>query len=167
MPGERRRTVLHRLPMIAAGLGFLTIAPAGAEEVTLKAALFVPPSTTYGIPFKRFVEPGFYHRDAHARAAAAVLRAVPDGALVEAVNSVGPRLSGRTRVLLLDDRPRWAPWVVADTDVTTFPFPSVEAQRARVRLLLSEGYSVKRRVGGYVVLNRPGSVPDLDPPSSR
>jgi uncharacterized membrane protein len=113
--------------------------------------------------FKRFFEPGFYHRDAHARAAAAVLPAVPDGALVEAVNTVGPRLSGRTRVLLLDDRPRWAPWVVADTDMATFPFPSVDAQRARVRLLLRDGYSVKRRLDGYVVLNRPDSVPDLRP----
>lgn len=113
--------------------------------------------------FKRFFEPGFYHRDAHARAAAAVLRVVPDGALVEAANTVGPRLSGRTRVLLLDDRPRWAPWVVADTGERTFPFPSVDAQRARVSLLLRDGYSVKRRLGGYVVLNRPDSVPDLRP----
>ena len=30
--------------------------PAGAEELTLKGAVFVPPSTTYGIPFKRFVD---------------------------------------------------------------------------------------------------------------
>ena len=28
----------------------------GRQEITLKAALFVPPSTTYGIPFKRFVD---------------------------------------------------------------------------------------------------------------
>ena len=43
---------------IAAGLGLLLIAcgAASAEEVTLKAAVFVPPSTTYGIPFKRFVD---------------------------------------------------------------------------------------------------------------
>ena len=72
-------------------------------------------------------------------------------------------LSGRARVLLLDDRPRWAPWVVADTEVANFPFPSVDAQRARVRLLLRDGYSVQRRLGGYVVLHRPGSVPDLRP----
>ena len=30
--------------------------PGRAQEVTLKAAVFVPPSTTYGIPFKRFVD---------------------------------------------------------------------------------------------------------------
>src|SRR5947199_5763499 len=58
MPVLRRRTVLHCLPVVAAGLGFLAVAslPVGAEEVTLKAAVFVPPSTTYGIPFKRFVD---------------------------------------------------------------------------------------------------------------
>ena len=31
-------------------------AAATAQEVTLKAAVFVPPTTTYGIPFKRFVD---------------------------------------------------------------------------------------------------------------
>jgi TRAP-type C4-dicarboxylate transport system substrate-binding protein len=58
MPALRPRTVLHRLRSIATGLGLLALAgtPAGAEEVALKAAVFVPPSTTYGIPFKRFVD---------------------------------------------------------------------------------------------------------------
>ncbi|MFB9835429.1 hypothetical protein ACFFNX_24920, partial [Actinoallomurus acaciae] len=98
-----------------------------------------------------------------ARAAAAILPAVPDGALVEAPNGVGPQLSGRTRVLLWDDRPRWAPWVVADVAVRDFPFPSLQAQRDRVTLLRREGYSVVRQQDGYVLLNRPGSVPDLSP----
>jgi TRAP-type transport system periplasmic protein len=42
----------------AAALGLLLALgmTAGAEEVILKAAVFVPPSTTYGIPFKRFVD---------------------------------------------------------------------------------------------------------------
>ena len=133
------------------------------DRVWPVAALAATAAVVPHFAFKRFFEPSFYGRDAHARAAAAVLSAVPDGALVEAVNSVGPRLSGRARVLLLDDRPRWAPWVVADTEVANFPFPSVDAQRARVRLLLRDGYSVQRRLGGYVVLHRPGSVPDLRP----
>jgi len=44
--------------LFAAGLAVLGIAgaPASAEELTLKGAVFVPPSTTYGIPFKRFVD---------------------------------------------------------------------------------------------------------------
>lgn len=56
MPALRRRTVLACLPL-AAGIGLLAAThPAGAEEMTLKAAVFVPPTTTYGIPFKRFVD---------------------------------------------------------------------------------------------------------------
>ena len=41
-----------------AGAALLLVpqAPVLAQEVTLKAAVFVPPSTTYGIPFKRFVD---------------------------------------------------------------------------------------------------------------
>ena len=57
MSASCRRNVLHRLLVTAAGLSFCaTAGTAGAEELTLKAAVFVPPSTTYGIPFKRFVD---------------------------------------------------------------------------------------------------------------
>jgi TRAP-type C4-dicarboxylate transport system substrate-binding protein len=57
MSALRCRNVLHRLQVTAAALGFCAIAgAAGAEELTLKSAVFVPPSTTYGIPFKRFVD---------------------------------------------------------------------------------------------------------------
>lgn len=54
----RDRFLLQRLYAATASLGFLVAAvtTAAAEEVTLKAAVFVPPSTTYGIPFKRFVD---------------------------------------------------------------------------------------------------------------
>ncbi len=49
---------IHRLRIAALGLGCLIAltSAAAAQEVTLKAAVFVPPSTTYGIPFKRFVD---------------------------------------------------------------------------------------------------------------
>ena len=52
------QTVLRRSQVIAAGFAVLAVTgvSAGAEELTLKAAVFVPPSTTYGIPFKRFVD---------------------------------------------------------------------------------------------------------------
>jgi TRAP-type C4-dicarboxylate transport system substrate-binding protein len=57
MSASRRRNVLHRLLVTASALGFCAAAgAASAEELTLKAAVFVPPSTTYGIPFKRFVD---------------------------------------------------------------------------------------------------------------
>ena len=41
---------------LALGCLLASALPAGAQEVTLKAAVFVPPTTTYGIPFKRFVD---------------------------------------------------------------------------------------------------------------
>ena len=45
--------------LVSAGLASATLlfaAPVQAQETTLKAAVFVPPTTTYGIPFKRFVD---------------------------------------------------------------------------------------------------------------
>jgi len=57
MSASRCRNVLHRLQVTAAALGFCAVSgAASAEELTLKSAVFVPPSTTYGIPFKRFVD---------------------------------------------------------------------------------------------------------------
>ncbi|GLY72600.1 DUF2079 domain-containing protein [Actinoallomurus iriomotensis] len=134
-----------------------------AEHVWPVAALAATLAVVPHFAFAKFVERGFYRRDARARAVAAILPAIPDGALVEAPNGVGPQLSGRTRVLLWDDRPRWAPWVVADVAALDFPFPSLQAQRDRVSLLRREGYAVVRQQDGYLLLNRPGSVPDLRP----
>jgi TRAP-type C4-dicarboxylate transport system substrate-binding protein len=52
-----RRTAVACLAAGMAGAFFLARADAArSEEMTLKAALFVPPTTTYGIPFKRFVD---------------------------------------------------------------------------------------------------------------
>jgi len=58
MSAPHPRAIRHRLTPIALVLGFVGIAqvPVHADELTLKAAVFVPPSTTYGIPFKRFVD---------------------------------------------------------------------------------------------------------------
>jgi hypothetical protein len=126
------------------------------------AALVATVAVLPHFAFGRLFDGSFYHRDARARAAAAVLPAVPDGVVVEAANDVGPMLTARADVLLWDTRPRWAPWVVAETGAPAFPFGgSVADQRARVDLLRRSGYSVVRQQGGYVVLHRPGSVPDL------
>ena len=57
MPALHRRTAVACLPVLLAGAGLLALAdPVRSEEITLKAAVFVPPTTTYGIPFKRFVD---------------------------------------------------------------------------------------------------------------
>ncbi|MGV3632756.1 MAG: TRAP transporter substrate-binding protein DctP [Pseudorhodoplanes sp.] len=42
--------------LAGAALLLATQATVRAQETTLKAAVFVPPTTTYGIPFKRFVD---------------------------------------------------------------------------------------------------------------
>jgi len=56
MPGiARAKLALLRTAVAGAGL-VLAAATAPAQEITLKAAVFVPPSTTYGVPFRRFVD---------------------------------------------------------------------------------------------------------------
>lgn len=94
--------------------------------------------------------------DHRARAAAEAVAAVPDGVLVEAANNLGPALTSRTRVLLWDREPRWAPWVVAETGRKTFPFTALGEQRARVELLRRSGYRVVFEREGYLVLRRDG-----------
>lgn len=154
--------------LVAAGVdGAVRLRGLRLERVWPVAALVTTVAIVPHFAFKRLIERDFYRRGAHERAAALVLTSIPDGALVEAANSVGPRLSRRTRVLLWDEQPRWAPWVVADVQQPAFPFPSVRSQRDQVRILLDHGYTIVRRQDGYVVLNRPGSVPDLGPASGR
>ncbi|QKG25916.1 DUF2079 domain-containing protein [Actinomadura verrucosospora] len=114
------------------------------------------------VPFFAFgdlADPAMYRRNVRASAAAAAVAKVPDGALVEAANGVGPGLTARTRVLLWDWQPRNAPWVVADVLRPTFPFPSVAEQQRRVALLTASGYREVFHRDGYVVLHRPGPDP--------
>ncbi|MFD0905121.1 DUF2079 domain-containing protein [Actinomadura sediminis] len=124
------------------------------------AALLVAAAVT--VPFFAFgdlADPSLYRRNARAQAAAAAAAHVPSGALVEAANNIGPALSARARVLLLDRWPRSAPWVVADVERLTFPFRSVHDQRVRVEGLLHLGYREVFRREGYVVLHHPGYPP--------
>ena len=118
------------------------------------AALVYFPSS----PFGPLLHPGFYGTNARIRAAAAAAAHVPSGVEVEAVNNVGPRLSGRDTVLLLDGTPRWAPWVVADTIGLDFPFCSPSQQAQDVDYLLNHGYSLVFADDGYVVLHRPADA---------
>ncbi|MFF0522564.1 DUF2079 domain-containing protein [Actinomadura nitritigenes] len=121
----------------------------------LAAAIITVPFFAFG----DLSDPALYRRNERASAAAAAVAKVPDGALVEAANGVGPGLSGRTRVLLWDWQPRNAPWVVADVRRHTFPFPSVAEQQRRVALLKASGYREVFGRDGYVVLHRDGPDP--------
>jgi uncharacterized membrane protein len=97
----------------------------------------------------------------------AALRAVatvPDGVLVEAPDRVGPQLTGRTRVVMWDRTPLFAPWVLADTERKAFPFCSVDEQRDRVAFLEQNGYREVFSERGYVVLHNEHATPQLHAP---
>jgi len=115
------------------------------------AALVYLPSS----PFGSLLHPGFYGVNARMRAAAAAVAHVPSGVEVEASNNLGPRLSGRDTVLLLDGTPRWAPWVVGDTLGLDFPFCSPSQQAQELAYLQAHGYALVFADDGYVVLHRP------------
>lgn len=107
------------------------------------------------------LQPSFYHRNARERAAAAADALVPSGVTVEATPLLGPQLSARDTVALLDGEggtpPFWGQWVVADVRSRQFTWRSVSDQRQRVALLERHGYQVVFSRHGYVVLHRVGS----------
>ncbi|HEV3292964.1 MAG TPA: DUF2079 domain-containing protein, partial [Streptosporangiaceae bacterium] len=121
-----------------------------AAAICVAALVYVPSS-----PFGSLLHPGFYGVNARMRAAAAAIAQVPAGVEVEASNNIGPRLSGRDTVLLLDGTPRWAPWVVGDTLGLDFPFCTPSQQAREVAYLRAHGYSQVFADDGYVVLYRP------------
>ncbi len=103
------------------------------------------------------LHPSFYHRTARMNAAAAADAVVPSGVTVEAVNYLGPQLSGRATVLLWDGdggSPLYPPWIVADVKQQVFTFASLQEQRQRVALLLRHGYRIVFQRDGYLVLHR-------------
>ncbi|MEU0399436.1 DUF2079 domain-containing protein [Streptomyces sp. NPDC006197] len=116
-----------------------------AAAVVLGLALLVRPDSWRPSPDKRPL------------ATAAAL--IPDGATVEADNTVAPRLTARTDVVIVDGTPRGADWVLLRTNDRTFPFASVEEQRQRVALLLTHGYTTVWHREGTVLLHRTDAVP--------
>jgi len=124
-----------------------------AAAICAAALVYVPSS-----PFGSLLKPGFYGVNARMRAAAAAIAHVPAGVEVEASNNIGPRLSGRDTVLLLDGTPRWAPWVVGDTLGLDFPFCTSSQQAQEVAYLRAHGYAQVFADDGYVVLHRPADA---------
>jgi uncharacterized membrane protein len=124
-----------------------------AAAICAAALVYVPSS-----PFGPLLKPGFYGVNARMRAAAAAIAHVPAGVEVEASNNIGPRLSGRDTVLLLDGTPRWAPWVVGDTLGLDFPFCAPSQQAQELAYLRAHGYAQVFADDGYVVLHRPADA---------
>ncbi len=132
---------------------WVSLASGWAAAVCAAAVVAVPQS-----PLGPLLHPVFYTVNARIQAAQVAASMVPDGALVEAADYVGPHLSGRARVLLLDGTPRWAPWVVADTRGLDFPFCSPAQQVTLVGYLRAHGYTQVFSRDGYVVLRRPADA---------
>ena len=124
-----------------------------AAGICAAALVYLPSS-----PFGALLKPGFYGTNARMRAAAAAVAHVPAGVEVEASNNLGPRLSGRDTVLLLDGTPRWAPWVAGDTLGLDFPFCTPSQQAEELAYLRAHGYAQVFAADGYVVLHRPADA---------
>lgn len=112
--------------------------------------------TTLWFPFHDLAHASWWTPSARERAAAAAAARVPDGVTVEAMNYVGPALSGRCDVRLLDRTPRGAPWVLLDTAHRSFPFVTLAEQRHRLPYLEAHGYREVFHRHGYVVLHKGG-----------
>ena len=124
-----------------------------ASIVLIAALAYVPFS-----PFGQLLHPKYYGVNPRMAAADQAVAHVPSGVEVEAANNIGPHLSGRDTVLLLDGTPRWAPWVVADTEGLDFPFCTPQQQAQDVAYLKAHGYRQVFADDGYVVLHRPADA---------
>jgi uncharacterized membrane protein len=137
------------------------VAARGAGTVALGCAVAMFAVAVYLVPrfaFGAALHPPIYHRTAQMNAAAAAVAVVPAGVTVEAVNNLGPQLSGRDTVLLWDGEqaPLGSPWIIGDVWHHEFTFSSVTEQRQRVALLQRTGYRIVFERDGYVVLHRSG-----------
>ena len=135
-----------------------------AGTVALVSAAAICAVTIFLVP--RFalgpaLHPSFYQRNAEQTAAAAAVAAVPSGVTVEAVNRLGPHLSGRDTVLLWDGdggSPLYPPWVLASVVGRQFTFHSVKQQEQRIALLRKHGYKTVFERGGFIVLHSPDAT---------
>ncbi len=107
--------------------------------------------------FDQLADPAFYDRYPRASAAYEAMGQVPDGAMVEAANHIGPMMTHRTTVLLWEPTSQDAPWVLADLSQWTYPWRSFDDQRRAVSARQAAGYQIVFEKDGFVVLHRPGS----------
>lgn len=132
--------------------------PRWAPRVALAlalAGLVVAAGLVRQFPFQVLFTAAEWRTSATERSAYQILAAVPSGVTIEADSRLGPHLTRRMTVLLLDQKPRWAPWVVIDIGQQYFPFDDVSQARARYALLTAAGYRVVAAAGGFRLLHRP------------
>jgi uncharacterized membrane protein len=131
----------------------------GAGVAALVCCVAIFGATMYSLPrfpLGKALHANFYEQTTRTRAEAAADNHVPSGVVVEAADDLGPELSGRDTVLLWDGEhaPLGTPWIVADVHHREMTFTSMAAQRARVALLLTDGYKIVFQSDGYLVLHR-------------
>jgi uncharacterized membrane protein len=117
--------------------------------ILVAAAVLVP-----SFSFADVYDPDFYRRDTHASALIEAADQIPAGALVAATNLAGPQVSAHADVLLWDEVPNNAPWVIADVGGPVNPMLDVSRQRAKVAALLANGYTLVWQRDGVQVLHR-------------
>lgn len=109
-------------------------------------------------PLHQMLHGGFWNTSSvEITAAHAALDRIPSGTIVAAAQNVGPQLLARDRVMMWtfpgDRGYMRAPWVIADVGRPAPPFPSLTAQTADVRLLLTQGYRIVFQDDGFIVLH--------------
>ncbi|MEV7563590.1 DUF2079 domain-containing protein [Streptomyces tanashiensis] len=129
------------------------IRPWAAAAVALSSAAAVV------LGLNLLVRPDAWRPSPDKRPLATAAALIPDGATVEADNTVAPRLTARTDVVIADRTPRGADWVLLRVNDRTFPFASTEEQRQRVALLLAHGYTKVWHRDGTVLLHRTTPTP--------
>ncbi|MFF0474267.1 DUF2079 domain-containing protein [Streptomyces sp. NPDC004284] len=117
-------------------------------------ALVLSSAAAVALGLNLLVRPDFWRPSPDKRPLATAAALIPDGATVEADNTIAPRLTARTDVVIADRTPRGADWVLLRTDDRTFPFASTDEQRQRIALLLAHGYTKTWHRDGTVLLHR-------------
>ncbi|MEU5919570.1 DUF2079 domain-containing protein [Streptomyces sp. NPDC047141] len=110
------------------------------------------------------VDPSHWKPSPDKSALSEAVDLIPDGATAEVDNAVAPRLTSRADVMIVDETPRGAGWVLLREKDRTFPFEGVSQQKQRISLLLRNGYIEVWHQNGVVLLHR---VEDLPIPGMR
>ncbi|MEU7512189.1 DUF2079 domain-containing protein [Streptomyces sp. NPDC042898] len=118
------------------------------------AALALSSAAAVTLGLGLLVRPDYWTPSPDKRPLATAAELIPDGATVEADNTIAPRLTARTHVVIADATPRGADWVLLRVENRTFPFASTDDQSARAALLLAHGYTEVWRRDGTVLLHR-------------
>lgn len=143
--------LLRILPIVRTRPRLRRGVPIAAGATTLAIAVVAVPQFAFGVLFER----AGWVTTPTMRAASQIADRVPDRVTIEADSRLGPHLTRRTKVLLLDQKPRGAPWVLIDIGDRYFPFDDVSQARDRYAMLTATGYQVVATAGGFRLLHRP------------